>query len=540
MGNKPLQPSNPIQSQYFSLITTHLLQLESSHLSNPMNTQLATEKRSFKLVSSIRQTVIPTITPKPIYWKDYLLSYFISQAKEGLCWYEEVINDMNSAVFVDDAHYLSPLLFREFESATKPNCIDNDLFSFVFTTNYTLVDNPNFEKEIFVKLRSNSTRDGKLSYLNTSTFKPSRTLQSNDAPKKYGGSLCSLSLSEDSRSEGSAVSASEKQKKDHKSLYSNIKDVISLFKRDLQDSAHPIRKVISIFENQLTYVIDETLATLRAEDNNEDTFDKYKMLYEEIIRHVREFVIKAQSALKLFYAPVVDLNCFSEEKDQSINLIMSCLFNTGSLYEKVCALLEIIMDRDIREFAKKLKDFKHTSLKGFGIPERFRLNDETEELMNQMRNRDQSDANDADNEIQPVKADDIIIAEKLSIIQDDYDDNTHNSYESVIAILKNVKTNKKPFEKLLLLASMGSEIPECVNAFWKQMDRHIPQQFLSINSDDLLAIVIYVVVKAQFPEILLHNEIINSFTTDNTKSSMVGYYFITVQTAIEYINNSNK
>lgn len=558
MGTKASLPNIPTQSQYFSLITTHLLQLQASHLSNTINLKIALEKRSFKSLSTIRQNIIPAINPKPIYWKDYLLSYFVSQVKNNLYWYEEVINDINSTVFLDEALYLSPMLFNEFESTTKPTCIedDDDLLSPLISThnnnnNYALMDNPNFEKEIFVKLRSNSTRYSKRSYLDTNTFydKTNNNMQSTNMARQYSCAINPVS-SDDSSSECSVPSSSSSAlpKKARTPLYSNVKDVISLFKRDLQDNEHPIMKVISIFENQLTYVVDTQLTTLDEETKKgNDMLNTYKELYNEIVMHVREFVITAQSALKLFYAPVVDLNCFNEEKDESINVIMSCLFNTGSLYEKVFELLEIIKKNEVIEFNKKLKEFKDISLKGFGIPERFRLNAETEELMYQMKNTSNNDTNNDTQQSKADNMDDNIIndthnklnEDKLNIIKDYDDDDTHRSYESVISILNNIKTNPKPFEKLLLLASMGSEIPECVNEFWKQMETHIPQHFLSINSDDLLSIIIYVIVKSQFPEIIIHNEIINSFTTDNTKSSMVGYYFITVQTAIEYINNYN-
>ena len=567
MGTKQSLPHNPIQPQYFSLITTHLLRVEASLLSNPINNQIALEKRSFKSLTTVRQIIKqPTITtastkvkiPKLIYWKDHLLSYFSSQAQNNIFWYEEVINDMNATTFNDEAIYLGPLLFYEYESATKPTCIGNDsLLPLITTTlnnnNYVLMDNPNLEKEIFVKLRSNSTRYSKLSYLNTNSFynKHHNSIQLSNVTKKYSGSLYAES-SDDSSSECS-ISSSETQKQVHKRLFTKVKDVIaSLFKRDLQDNEHPIMKVISIFENQLTYVIDKQLQTLKDETKKgNNMLDTYKELYNEIVMHVREFVIQTQSALKLFYAPVVDLKCFGDERDESINLIMSCLFNTGSLYEKVFTLLGIIMKNDIIQFDNKLKEFKNISLKGFGVPERFRLNAETEELMQQMKNNNNNEV-DNDNDIQQNRSgnmddiindnpnDNIINEDKLNIIKDYDNDNTHLSYESVITILKHIKTNPKPFEKFLLMASVGSEIPECVNAFWKQMTTHIPQHFLSINSDDLLSIIIYVIVKSQFAEILLHNEIINSFTTENTKSSSVGYYFKTVQTAIEYINKYNK
>ena len=89
---------------------------------------------------------------------------------------------------------------------------------------------------------------------------------------------------------------------------------------------------------------------------------------------------------------------------------------------------------------------------------------------------------------------------------------------------------------MLLIASISTEITECVNAFWEGYEDIIPSSsLLNINADELMAIFIYIVIKAQFPEIILHQKIVNDFTSRTTKSTMIGYYNTTLEAAIEYI-----
>ena len=50
-----------------------------------------------------------------------------------------------------------------------------------------------------------------------------------------------------------------------------------------------------------------------------------------------------------------------------------------------------------------------------------------------------------------------------------------------------------------------------------------------------MSLFINLLIKAQMPEILLHEKIINEFTTRTTKASMIGYYNTTFDAAIKYI-----
>jgi hypothetical protein len=108
-------------------------------------------------------------------------------------------------------------------------------------------------------------------------------------------------------------------------------------------------------------------------------------------------------------------------------------------------------------------------------------------------------------------------------------------YEQAIKLIKSIKKYKVPFEKMMLIATISTEITECVNNFWKNFDKIITSSMLNIDADELMTIFIYIIIKSQMPELLVQTKIIKEFTTSTTRSSMMGYYFTTLEASLIYI-----
>ena len=88
---------------------------------------------------------------------------------------------------------------------------------------------------------------------------------------------------------------------------------------------------------------------------------------------------------------------------------------------------------------------------------------------------------------------------------------------------------------MILIATLASEITDCVNEFWKDFENIVTSDLLSIDADELMNIIIYVLIKANMPNLLIHAKFVKEFTTSNSKSTMIGYYFTTLEAAIIYI-----
>lgn len=111
----------------------------------------------------------------------------------------------------------------------------------------------------------------------------------------------------------------------------------------------------------------------------------------------------------------------------------------------------------------------------------------------------------------------------------------YSSYEQAIKMLKSINRYRVPFEKMILIATLASEITECVNEFWKDFENIITSSLLNIDADELMTIFIFVVIKSHMPDLLIHSKFIKEFTTSNSRSTMIGYYFTTLEASIIYI-----
>jgi hypothetical protein len=119
---------------------------------------------------------------------------------------------------------------------------------------------------------------------------------------------------------------------------------------------------------------------------------------------------------------------------------------------------------------------------------------------------------------------------------------TYKSYSAAIKLLKSVSKYKVPFEKMMLIATISSEITECVNCFWKDFNEVISSSLLNIDADELMTIFIYIIIKSQMSDLLIHSKFIKEFTTSTTRSTMMGYYYTTIEASLIYIlsvNNKN-
>ena len=119
------------------------------------------------------------------------------------------------------------------------------------------------------------------------------------------------------------------------------------------------------------------------------------------------------------------------------------------------------------------------------------------------------------------------------------DSNTkiHLPYETAIQLLKQIEKYKAPFEKMLIFASLGNEITNCVNDFWKDMEGYVKSDTLGVEAEQLMTIFIYIIAKAQIEDIVVHCKLIQLFTTTVIKQSMIGYYYSNAEASVTYIQN---
>ena len=88
---------------------------------------------------------------------------------------------------------------------------------------------------------------------------------------------------------------------------------------------------------------------------------------------------------------------------------------------------------------------------------------------------------------------------------------------------------------MIAIGNISEEIILSINDYWKNFDIKITKNLLIVDADQFMTIIIYVILKSQIPQLLIHLKIIQEFTTSKSKSTKMGYFYITLEASIMYI-----
>jgi hypothetical protein len=481
MGNKSInslninKPNNfdILKQDYFSILALSFLHHQNAVNNNKSNKDICYKKnfKNCKLRKKIRQDID---------WKTYLFNFFEKQIKKNHEFYEDIIDEIKQEKFGFENQYLSVIFFIDFENSYNSKNKDYNFKEFMEE------DELDYEKQLKNRLSRNSSI-------------------------AYDGNIArSLIIIEDLPKEeiNEEQNSSNEQKKRRKKVINLIK----LIKSQIEEKNHPINIVISIFEKHISSLI-ENLAKVYEGKSRADI----EKLNSTIFINIQKFAVKIHTAVKLFYSRVINLECFSEEKDELINVIMAILFNTGSIYNKIFNLLSLQYKEDIKDFRDKLILFKDLKPKDIQIEDKFCLDDNTKKLIDVIKNKNGEKSMTLSSNI-------IFIDDKLE------------GYETAINKLLTLPSIKSPYRKMMLIASISTEITECVNSYWAGMENMLPSPgYLQVNSDELLKIFIFIVAHTQLSELFINTKFVQNFTFSLTKSSMIGFYNSTLDAAINYI-----
>ena len=508
MGNTFKKKKEPIEKiQYFSYLNKVKNQHFKSILNNGNNNnKMALQKKDFEKIRTVKLKYNDSLKIKDVDWLIYISKYFHKKYKEGSSWYKNIIKKISEENFIYEVQFQSYAFFKDFEFKYKSRCLRN-------------IDN---EKEIDKiidreeELVSIITRNTMIDLSRNSKMDLSGITDN------YGGSFGEFKEDLDLYEEDVGMRAKKK-----------LKEFIKVLKRHLNMEDHPINIIISIyckyFSNYLRNQLDELIDFKNT--NNNLFYNKINLFSDTIVEDLQRFIIKIQTTTKLFYCKSVNLDFFVEEKDELINLITSMIFLKEDIYRRIYTLFEMQFQKEVNDFKYKLHLVKDTKPIDLNIPNKLSLDENTLKEISKLKEENKKEEDK-----------EIFKNNKIFIPEDGYIKGFHNKnkiegYNTVVTMIHGLKHAKTPFDKMMLIASMSTEITQCVDTYWNNMDSLLPNYYLSINADEFLSLYILIVIKAQFPELIIHEKIIQYFTTKTTKSSTIGYYNVTLNAAIEYIQN---
>ena len=114
----------------------------------------------------------------------------------------------------------------------------------------------------------------------------------------------------------------------------------------------------------------------------------------------------------------------------------------------------------------------------------------------------------------------------------------NNPYKETINYIETIKDLKTPLDKLTIIALTSVLITDYIDNFWKGKEGSLPDDYLRIDSDELLSIFLYIIYKMNTESIYTHLDFIQHFTGTITKRSLTGYFYTTVDGCLKYIMNA--
>jgi hypothetical protein len=233
----------------------------------------------------------------------------------------------------------------------------------------------------------------------------------------------------------------------------------------------------------------------------------------------------------------VDIDFDDENNNNLLNI--NEINKLGSLYDESRMGSILPQSRMSIDFDKMGTDNKGKNDFDLYIPNNEKIKNNTGNMITSNINEGNDnliirDNKEINNEFSPFKF--IKVFNRVSFWKDpDKSDFVSLPYETAIQLLKQIERYKAPFEKMLIFASLGNEIKNCIDDFWKDMEDYITKDLLAVEAEQLMTIFIYIISKARIEDIMVHCRLIKLFTTSMTKSSMIGYYYTNAEASVTFI-----
>ena len=561
-----------LKSSFYNLLSKNLKNRYDNNHYDLFNQNYALFKKDFEKSYINRRILSIPLAQSYISWKSYLLYHLRYLEKEnGYIWAHSLYEILSSENFPEQIKFQNLFFYQEHQilSNLKMNITSEfDFEDFGYTN---MIKEKDYISNVEEPLLEQAPQD------------PFYIVKS-----KISNTLMASFIS------GGSDSFNSSLKKDPNKEYhfnkNKIKEYMDIFRQHLSIKEHPINFVIMEFSKQFIPRIDDVIKSYKTDYKDKKLSCEEKAL--DIITQLQEFMVLIQIVIKIFYSRSITYVYFRDEKDEFLNLVSFIIFNNDKIYKKFFELFELMNKENEEILESKFKLLGDLTPEEIGIKPEFCLNQKTNELIEKLKEEkknlpksekdsDNNDNNDRltlningeekiindetdidtiplkDNKEKEIKQSTNTIntnssrltvenfkitsdTGKLNIFTNDLFKNTVNfnsnePYYEAILYIKKIKDFKVPLQKLIVVASLSNVITGCVNKFWKNMENIIKPEMLSIDSDELMTIFIYIIYKCKIPSIFVHADFINYFTTPTTKATMVGYYYITFRGCLDFL-----
>ena len=557
MGKKESK-INKIYDEYHNLVNQIMINSINFNYSNISNQNISLKIKSFNKDDEIDNQIYND--NNFINWKIYLLENLNSNKYDDK-WANKLIKIIMNENFDNQYQIKSEMFYEEFKILTCPNKILKQIDIFYENYNKNKVnENNNYENEI------NIINDNDINFnnniINVSNEKKIEKVNKINLSNYLTGSIISDS------------SYNSSSKEDVKYIMKKFKKYIEIFNKHLKKQNHPFNFIIKNFCIIFSDYLEDKINILINLKNKSEI----KNIFNIIINNIQLFIIDLQTSFKLFYCRTIDFKYIKYENDEIINLITNRIFNNSKFYENMYKLFGLYYKNEIDLLKVKLELFKDIKPEEIGVKENFCLNEQTDNFIKELKfkndnkkindcNKNESKENkenDNDNnynnniiinenkneiieeintnEIKPINDNEnkklVISSDTNKFIENFILKSSHKNtfpYENCVKFLNEIKEYKAPFEKLLIMSGISNLIKECVDEYWKDYKNLIRPSLFNIDTDNIIGIIIYIIIKSNNPNLFIHCGFVENFTMQSSKMSF-GKNCSTILGCLELIN----
>ena len=557
MGKKESK-INKIYDEYHNLVNQIMINSINFNYSNISNQNISLKIKSFNKDDEIDNQIYND--NNFINWKIYLLENLNSNKYDDK-WANKLIKIIMNENFDNQYQIKSEMFYEEFKILTCPNKILKQIDIFYENYNKNKVnENNNYENEI------NIINDNDINFnnniINVSNEKKIEKVNKINLSNYLTGSIISDS------------SYNSSSKEDVKYIMKKFKKYIEIFNKHLKKQNHPFNFIIKNFCIIFSDYLEDKINILINLKNKSEI----KNIFNIIINNIQLFIIDLQTSFKLFYCRTIDFKYIKYENDEIINLITNRIFNNSKFYVYMYKLFGLYYKNEIDLLKVKLELFKDIKPEEIGVKENFCLNEQTDNFIKELKfkndnkkindcNKNESKENkenDNDNnynnnilinenkneiieeintnEIKPINDNEnkklVISSDTNKFIENFILKSSHKNtfpYENCVKFLNEIKEYKAPFEKLLIMSGISNLIKECVDEYWKDYKNLIRPSLFNIDTDNIIGIIIYIIIKSNNPNLFIHCGFVENFTMQSSKMSF-GKNCSTILGCLELIN----
>ena len=571
MGNNKIEYNEEekrLKDSYYDLINRTLKERYDKNRNDIFNQNYSLFPKDFEKCYINQRVLVSKLAKNFISWKSYLmrgLNNLISEKENEYLWVRPLYNYISNESFPEQTRYQNLFFYQEFQILSLPKTKNEEL------------------DKIIYDLKSKDNNDKIDNLFNDKEEKIEENDFLSNIKLKISNNLMGSFISADS---GSPTSSMIRKDPNIEYQYNKnkIKEYMEIFKEHISLKEHPIHLIITHFIKDFIPYINETIQDYK--DNNEINEQNCQEKAKKIINQLQNFIVLIQNVIKLFYSRSISYAYFKDEKDEFLNLVSYIIFNNSEIYQKFFELFELMNTGKAKRLNDKFELFGDLLPEEIGVKDKFCLNEKTQHFMEQLKlekkntkihmsyNKNKNENNEnilainingeekildednnlsmnpsmKENEIKTIKQETLKVTSdsgKLRSLTKDFSILSENKdyskmpYGQAIEFLKKIVDFKVPLEKLIIIASVSSLITECVNNYWKDMHKFIQPSMLNIDADELMTIFMYIIYKSHMPLLFVHADFIKYFTSPTTKSTMIGYYYTTLQGCLDFLLEIN-